>query len=267
MSQLLKFTKDKLKSLCKDQNIDDKGTKQVLVDRLEEKNRSGNEAIVVPSVGREPKMDHIWIASFDIGKNNFAFCIEEMDPRRAQGTKIKNTKDDMYKKQLDETALLNGEMIVMENVSITKNCKTKGFDPQLFKNMNEVLEKFGSYFRHCSHIVIEEQMSFGRNINVQALKLGQHCYSWFLIRYPLTTIHSFHAYHKTQVLCSPTKLTKPERKKWSVQEAKRILELRGGSGCTSSTQFLEKIKSVTKQDDLCDTLVQLQAFKILQFYL
>lgn len=118
-------------------------------------------------------------------------------------------------------------------------------------------------------------MSFGKNKrNTMALKLGQHCYSYFTIKYGrFKKVIEFPAYHKTQVLGAEKirgkkfkngnyrwkTIDKPTRKKWSVAKATEILTYRG------EKETIENIKTKAKKDDLADTLTQLQAFKYLFF--
>jgi hypothetical protein len=54
-------------------------------------------------------------------------------------------------------------------------------------------------------------------------------------------------------------MTKPQRKKWSVSTAINILNERG------EIQFMDKIQTIRKKDDLADVLCQLQAYKYLVF--
>ena len=93
-----------------------------------------------------------------------------------------------------------------------------------------------------------------------ALKLGQHCFSYFTILYSIfkTTIE-FPSYHKTQVLGARKKLSKGERKDWAVNQAVDILLDR------DDNKSLEQLSSKKKQDDYSDTIVQLQAFKYLLY--
>jgi hypothetical protein len=50
-----------------------------------------------------------------------------------------------------------------------------------------------------SFVVVEQQMSFGANVNVEALKIAQHCASYFFLRHPGVDVCCFPAFHKTQV--------------------------------------------------------------------
>jgi hypothetical protein len=117
-------------------------------------------------------------------------------------------------------------------------------------------------------------MSFGAKINKMAVKLGQHCYSYFTFLYGRRKCYiEFHAYYKTQILGAPKipgkpyksgkprwkAMAKPQRKKWSVKQAVEILTSRG------EVDVLDGLTTVKKRDDLADTLTQLQAFKYLVY--
>jgi hypothetical protein len=115
-------------------------------------------------------------------------------------------------------------------------------------------------------------MSFGKKINLIAIKIAQHCASYFIMKYPNINIIEFPSYHKTQVLgaekeVKKTKrgnpkfvsMSKPKRKKWAVNTCKEILENKG------DLVSLERINKSKKKDDLADTYLQLQAFKYLYF--
>ena len=93
-----------------------------------------------------------------------------------------------------------------------------------------------------------------------ALKLAQHCKSYFIFKYASgeKEIIDFPAYHKTKVF-GAGKMTKPQRKKWAPDNAVDRLLGRG------DIQGAELINSARKKDDLADTLVELQAFKFLRY--
>src|SRR3989344_4958383 len=227
----------------------------------------------------------IRIASFDIGKKNFSFYIEEFDSAKLLEMKPlpkwkrynENGECTLEMEKLLKKIYLNGKTILHKNLDLTENCDKKAkLDPETFFNMNSVLDSHILYFDTCSAFVIEQQMSFGRKVNTMALKLGQHCYSYFLFRYGrVKEVVEFPAYHKTQILGAEKvvyigkkrgkeakkwkAMEKRNRKKWSVEKAKEILEMRGES------EILLNLRTVKKRDDLADTLTQLQAFKYLLF--
>jgi hypothetical protein len=170
------------------------------------------------------------IVSFDIGKKNFAFVVEEEN---------------------DENDEKNGKIILFKNLDLTIDTNKKLYlDPKIFHNMYTELEKYTSFWEKCNVILIEKQMSFRGKRNTMALKLGQHCYSYFVFKYGTTKkIIEFPAYHKTQVLGAPKKQTKNQRKKWAIEKAQSILAQRG------DYENLVAIFHERKLDDICDCIL------------
>lgn len=224
----------------------------------------------------------VWVASFDIGKKNFSFYIEEMNktelealpptPKNARYN-TDGTPTIRFKRILDQV-ILNGTAVIHHNFDLTENCQKGSYlDPESFHNMSDTLDHFHEYWDRCEVFVIEQQMSFGKNRNTMALKLGQHCYSYFAIKYGrFKKIIEFPAYHKTQVLgakknISVTKkgktswkaLDKASRKKWAIEKAEQILADR------EDFFTLSDMLSHGKKDDLADTLCQCQAAKYLMY--
>lgn len=224
----------------------------------------------------------IWCASFDIGKVNFAFYIEEYDLEflnsiqnisahkryNVDGTTTSNFGE------VIKSVCLNGKTILFKNSNVTKNCdKSKYLDPETFHNLTDLLDEYKNYWDKCSIFIIEQQMSFGKKHNTMALKLGQHCYSYFAFNYGrFKTIFEFPSYFKTQVLGAPKiqnktkkgKITykamdKPARKKWSVEKASDILAER------EDFKTLSEITSMRKKDDICDCLLQSLSYVYLAF--
>jgi hypothetical protein len=212
----------------------------------------------------------MFVASFDIGKKNFAFCIEHFEPASLKKIKsiqksMKYTKDgectDEFQPILDSVCM-EGELVLHKNIDLTTGAnKKKYLDDIVFMNMYETLDLYLKEFDKCDIIIVEQQMSFGLNkTNTMALKLAQHCKSYFIFKYRGTKeIVDFPAYHKTQVLGATKSMTKPQRKKWAIEKALDILLHRG------DLTTIEMISEQKKQDDLADVFVQLQAFKFLRF--
>jgi len=227
--------------------------------------------------------DLVRYASFDIGKKNFAFCIEEFD--RQELVNLRNVPE-IQRYNTDGTPTLkmarllqsvcnNGRIILHKNLDLTKNCNKKlRLDPETYHNMVDELDNYLDYWDTCSVFIIEEQMSFGKKMNKMAMKLAQHCYSYFVFKYGrFKTIIEFPAFHKTQILGAPKIEGKPyksgkrrykameqrDRKKWSVEKCTQILTDRG------ETEVLSQLSSAKKRDDLADVCTQLQAAKYLIF--
>ena len=227
-------------------------------------------------------MDNIWIASFDIGKKNFAFYIEEINLKELKDInniqklkryKADGTCTDEFEKII-RAVYMNGKRILLKNIDLTVGTdKKKYFDIELCHNLIDTLDKYQEYFDKVSYVVVEQQMSFGKKVNTMALKLGQHCESYFLFKYGrFKEVIEFPSYYKTQVLgaekikkstktgkISYKAVYKESRKKWSIEESSTILEER------EDFHTLSEITSMKKSDDVSDVIVQLQAFKYLYF--
>lgn len=231
------------------------------------------------------------IASFDIGKKNFAFCIEEFDELELSELVTPTVKYNPNgtatdaQREILEKVYSNGNIILHRNENLTKNCDPKkSLDPETFHNMTELLQEYSEYWDECDTIVIERQMSFGKKLNLMAVKLAQHLYSFFVIKYGRKIpIVEFDSFHKTQVLGAPkmasyTKkgklkyisLSPVQRKKWAVDKCKEILEIRGETDAIESmleSTELTKTGRVKKKklDDLGDVVCQANAYKYLAF--
>ncbi len=225
--------------------------------------------------------DIVWLASFDIGKKNFSFYIEEVDVSKLRACKDVSkshrykacgTPTSKFQPTLDKVCSV-GKKILLENVDLTIGSdKRQYLDPKVLYNMIEVLDDYEEFWEQCDAFVIEKQMSFGKRHNTMALKLGQHCWSYFAIKYGKKTIEEFPAYHKTQVL-GATKIEKvtktgkkrykaidkPARKKWCIARALIIIGERG------DIETISQIQESRKKDDLCDVICQLQAYKYLRY--
>lgn len=225
------------------------------------------------------KTNTMWLASFDIGYRNFSFAVEEIDLDDLSGIQNIPRLQRYFKGggcTPDFALILNkvyhcGRIILMDNVDLTtmgkegerimKGKKSKtSIDPLIFIYMNKCLDKYKDIWDKCTTFIIEQQMSFGKQRNTIALKLGQHAYSYFTFQYAqFKTIVEFPAYYKTQVLGAPKKMSKPDRKRWAVQKTIEILSER------NDTKTLSMIQSRKKADDMSDNCCQLQAFKYLVF--
>lgn len=176
----------------------------------------------------------------------------------------------------------NGKIIILKNSDLTGDIdKSVYYDPEYCHNMTDLLDNYINYWNQCSAFIIEQQMNFRGKSNSMAVKLGQHCFSYFAVNYKrFKSIIEFPSYHKTNVLGAERTLTvtktgkrrwktmgDKERKKWAIVKAKEILELRGDHYHLDMFEKKKRKKGVRrdKLDDIADTIVQLQAFKYLAF--
>lgn len=227
--------------------------------------------------------DIIYIASIDIGKCNFAFCVEEIDLKSLKSndniSKEKRYNPDGTCKPEFQLLLKeiykNGKCVLLRNVNLTEGTdKDKYFDSDICYNLFDVLDEYADeYWSKISYVIVEKQMSFGNKINTMALKLGQTCQSYFMLNYGRDLkVIEFPAYYKTTVLGAPQTLSKTktgkikyktlgdrERKKWAVQECFGLLSER------EDYETMAHIGTMKKKDDVSDVIIQLQAFKFLYF--
>jgi hypothetical protein len=238
----------------------------------------------------EEEKKFTFIASFDIGYKNFSFYVERINIETLKNIKNIQEKDrynidgtctDSMNEVLEQVYTC-GKPILHKNIDLTENCNhtKKSLDPQVFFNMNQKLSEYKKYWDVCEYIVIEQQVSFGKKLNLKAIKLGQHCASYFIFNYLVNSkkIIEFPSYHKGTVLGinkEPGKkkykngnvryitMSKPKRKKWSIQKCFEILSLK------KDEKFFNKLndrkENKEKLDDYSDTVTQLQAFKYLTF--
>ena len=231
--------------------------------------------------------DTTWLASFDIGKRNFSFYIEEVSITELD--KIKNiTREQSYNpngtctlefSQIMKQVCNNGKIILLKNVDLTEDTNdNKYFNLEWCHNMNDILDEYKEYWDRCSIFIIEQQMSFGKRNNTMALKLGQNCESYFLYSYGrFKKVIEYPAYYKTQILGAQKTekklksgkikymaIDKPARKKWCIQKGLSVLEDR--KDFDNIEELQKKIgKKKQKLDDKMDVLCQLQSFKYLYF--
>lgn len=194
----------------------------------------------------------ILVASFDPGSKNFAFIVEKVNT-------LKINKQNIL--TCSTTILTKNKDLTFGCKKATKKCKNP-FDPQLFVNITTYLEEFTPLFDMCNVFLIERQMSFGKRINLKALRISQHIASWLINRYgAFKEILDFGAFYKTQVLNAPKKISKFQRKKWSSTKAMEIWKKRGDN--ERINEMLKKLKS----DDVSDCLLMCVSFYELRYIL
>jgi hypothetical protein len=211
------------------------------------------------------------IVSFDIGKKNFAFCIEKIYKSRINKlTKFPKkerynpdgTSTDKFEKELHKLYKCS-QTVLVRNYDLTNNCNPKlTLDPNTYINMIEVLDRYTKYWEKCEHIIIEKQMAFRGKYNMMAIKLGMFCYSYFKIKFGNSkVIIEYPAFHKTQVLGAKKVdvKVKYKRKKWAVVRAKEIFDYR------KDKIGLEGWEDKKKKDDVSDCALMNITYTYLKF--
>lgn len=220
------------------------------------------------------------IASVDIGRYNFAICIEEFDEDML--TCIDDCKGKRYERDGTPTEAMDdclkqvcyeGKIIYHSNNDLTKGDKKLSNNLTML-NMTEFLNSIHDLLRDCSYFLVEQQMNFGKfKTNKWADRYSHHCQSHFLINYGDKVVE-YPSYNKTQVLGAPktkkgnryTRMNKSQRKKWAVVFAKSILDVREPSPEQPDIVLIKKKRGKKKkQDDLADCFIQMQAWKYQTF--
>lgn len=225
----------------------------------------------------------IRIASFDIGKKNFAFYVEDCSSElilklNATYSKLPKNLQRRVKGPMNQqiqnivSQLCNdGKRVEMGVFDIRADKESNTLDIQTRANMQKLLKEYESLWDSCDIFVIEQQyfnISNGKKskatgANVDAIKLAEICAGWLIEKYhPFKTIIEFGAMYKTQTMGAPDNLTKPQRKKWSIEFGTKIFESRNdqeGIDILNSKKNSKGKKQ--KQDDVYDCVIMTQAYK------
>jgi hypothetical protein len=238
------------------------------------------------------------IASFDIGVKNFAQYVETTDLQKLDelSKKYHSTIPAALRKRVKtiltpeisdilEEMFLIGERKEMGVYDLTRDVSPgetddggdQAYDMESRRNIFKHLESYRATWDTCDMFMIEQQYfnmttfgprgakkTKGGDANVKAIKIAETVASWFLITYPTKKVIFFGSQYKTQSLGAEDGLTKPQRKKWSVDKAVDILTKRGDE---YALDFMKRSKKISKQkqDDVCDTLIQCQAYKFREY--
>lgn len=180
----------------------------------------------------------MYILAIDPGILNFAFSVE-------------NVCTDTISALVDtQTQCLCGETVVFDNIAL---------DSGSTREVTRVLDKYTHIWAMCDVVLVEKQMQFRGIINTKAIRIGHHCLSYFELRYPAATTIDYLSSNKTRVIGAPKGLTKPQRKKWSIQTVDNILERRGDIKTLELRRNLE-----CKLDDVSDCTLMCLSYCIMQ---
>lgn len=215
------------------------------------------------------------ILSFDIGTRNLGISIQTVDGNKLNSinniekkfrySTIDGSPSESFKNVLDEIYLSN-ELNHVEVFDLTKT-KNKKLDNDIYLDLIAWLKSQKELFEDIDLILIECQMT--KNFKACCL---QHCINmWFLIEYGKSkeTIvfpskfktHILGANKKIEIDGQLQKTNKTYRKNFAKERVKYILEKRNDA----VNQKLIYVDNKKKQDDICDAIIQCQAFLFLRF--
>lgn len=139
-------------------------------------------------------------------------------------------------------------------VETIKNGKEEIEVNKVYENINRALIECEFYLSTTHYVLIERQLPE----NYQATRVAQHLLSYFIIKcqdqYLLPSIIEVDPKLKGKQLGAAKGMNKMDLKKWSVEKAIALCELR------KDFVTLKVLQDNKKKDDLADVLCQIEAF-------
>ncbi len=225
------------------------------------------------------------LATFDIGRKNFAHHVEDVplegrDAIFSLETRYASLPRHLRRRvkggmppQISELLRLvcnAGTTVHQDVVDLRADPEFKKLDLATRNNLFVYLQRLSQLWKTCDLFIIEQQYfsTFtpkGRRgkkteANIDAIKLGECCYAWFQIKFPQAETIFYGSQNKTQILGAPPSLSKYQRKKWAIEKMGAIMKQRG------ETKRLTRLRQVKKRarqklDDVADCVVMAQAYK------
>ena len=175
------------------------------------------------------------VASIDPGTVNFALRVESRPQKKEGGGRIVTL---LYK-----LICLTGSETDMDEGS---SCTT-------YRLLLDVLDEHLALFRLCHIILIERQLP----INYRAVRMSQHALSYFMISLKdaplLPLILEVDPKLKGSELQAPPGINDSYLKKWAVEKAQELMQIRG------DREGLAILNATKKKDDLADSVCQIEA--------
>jgi len=217
-------------------------------------------------------MTSLRIVSIDVGLKTFSLCCEAFDLAQLKSSAPSKRYGDYggatpeFEKFVIDVGAC-GELVHLEKTDLGE--KKDIFTGVAFLNLYNWLDtlKEKNVFEDIDCVLVEAQMK----TNHIATALMHHLHAWFLMTYRGEKIVKLYpSKNKTRVLGMPlkminrnqklTKATKYQRKKWSVEMCKKILEARNDEANIKNIWVTNK----AKKDDLCDTVMQCLSYVVNQ---
>lgn len=200
------------------------------------------------------------VASFDIGRKNFAQYVEEVD-----FSLLETLKQEYLllpkKKQRRVGGPMNEDVAdILERICVSGRRVQTGvydlrgeagdtLDMETRKNIINHLEDHIELWDSCNAFVIEQQFfkqqvykGKGTQANVKAIKVAEIVSTWFLTMYPTRVVEFFGSQNKTQMLGAPYGLGDTQRKRWATRKAREIYTKRGDIDMIDIFQLSDAVK-------------------------
>ena len=161
-----------------------------------------------------------------------------------------------------ETRYADGRVITIEmsRYCFQKSIQIEGYYNSLYQDVTSWLDNYKTAFYNSHVIIIERQLPE----NYQSLRLSQHLVSYFislLLGNPIEPLLvEIDPKAKYKYLSAPTGYNKKALKEWGTSLALQILEERKDTSAIALIYGTKGIRGQKKQDDLSDTIIQIEAF-------
>ena len=219
------------------------------------------------------------IAAFDLGIKNFAFAVKdnsganpEQDKNNGVFVLLKNTRlgdknltrvdlNKLKKEELLKTIEIDPKNESKEKLKkkdiidlilskiktdAKKQEKVQKHPKDLGLSMFEIMDEYKDIWSNCNIFLIERQMT----TNFQALKLSHYLEAYLKINYPTKKILNYNASMKTKKLGAVDLKTKKDRKDWTIQFVKNLLD----------GDNLRYFESLSKKDDVADVVCMIESY-------
>jgi len=189
---------------------------------------------------------NIVVCAMDLGIKNFAVAIEKFDLE----TILKSKKDI----GLENSVYSEGTLTYLNKLDLAPGAIGKKITDSILIAATRYLVSIIDKLKECDVILIEHQYKFRNVQNSDCIHLEHHIQGilLYLLEDTKTRVKIFAARHKTKTFDNE-KMTKPQRKAWTVNEASNILLAR------QDYENLALFKA--KKDDYADVIMMIQAYK------
>lgn len=179
------------------------------------------------------------VAAFDLGIHNTAVAIEEF-----------NDKEDS-----EDGVFSNGTILFIDKVDLAPGKKNAKMSDEVINNIMSYIETILDKLETCNVILIERQFKKAGKQNSCCIHLEHliHTLLIYFFRGTKTKVIVYASKHKTKEFESK-KMTKPQRKKWTVEQAGEIMMARQDYDTL-------KLLSSGKKDDYADVIMMIQSYK------
>lgn len=200
------------------------------------------------------------IASFDIGRVNFAQYVERCDITKLKELRSKDCdithsriRDKWNKSEAEMEYIMNNVCLNGERLHIgVYNFKTGNavdstkLDKSILINFFEHMNNYKWLWDQCDVFLIEKQFinmrGPSKGTNYGAIKLEAITYGWFVEHYPSKFIVNIGSSNKTQIFGCKGKMNKTQRKKWATEKATDIFTRRKDNQSIQLYDLPNKIK-------------------------